>query len=471
MSLLPKIRTRYGEPIGVELFFSFPELQDDQRTYLDADVALGASSLSANGLNFSANGYIVIGNPGNLKTEIAQISGSPTATAITLASALSFAHSRGDIIRFIPYNQIVPERSTDSGSNYSVLSTIGIRADSSETYLQRSSDAATDYYKFRFYNSTTGLYSAYSVATLASGFGDDTIWSVKDRALDQLGEQKSDFVTDKYLNDSIQEGRRTCDQNPAVFRWSFRTKFGSLLGQMLSGQWRIAVPTDLRDPNTPKNILSIRIGNQNRPVVYQDRVRFNQNYLNVVHTTVATSALIGATSIILTSTHDLDSSGTVTVANEAVDDGLITITYSANNKTTNTLTCTALSRAVAAGTDIWQRGIFGLPTAYTIDAGYIYFDVPLKLDYDGQDAHIDYYSKIPAISSDSQTFDEPFYDLYVSFLKWKIKYKKANGKIDRDEDTDWKDWVEGVVKLIGQETPSQRINFIPDIEGFLSATE
>jgi len=470
---IPKIRTKYGEAVGVELFFAFPEIQDEQRTYLDADVAAGASALVADGINFADTQYIVIGNPGNIKTEIVKISGTPTATAINLSSALSFAHNRGDIIRFIPFNQIIAERSTDIGVTYTPLSAIGIRADSTETYLQRSSDSATDYYRFRFYNSTTSLYSAYSDGSIASGYADNTIWSVKHRALRQLGEVVSDLITDADLNDWIQEARRTMDYNPAVFRWSFREKFNVVLGQMLAGQWKVAVPADIRDPNSHKNILSIRFVNQNRPTVYQDRVRFNQNYLNVSHSTVTTQQTTGGVTLVLSSTHDFDPKGVVTLSNNSVNDGLINVTYTGNNKTTNTLTgCTGINRTVLVGTEAWQRAVYGLPTAFTVGGdGYYYTDVPLKVDYDGMDAKIDYYSIIPPINSDADVFDEPFYDQFVAFLKFKIKYKKSNGKLDRDGDPDWKDWVEGVARVIGQEFPDQRLNFIPDVEGFLSSTE
>lgn len=471
---LPTMRAKYGEGIGIELFFHFPELQDDQRTYLDADNAIGATTLSANGLNYAVGQYIVVGQPGNIKTEILQIHASvaPTATTITLASAASFAHNRGDIVRFIPYNQIVPEFSTDNGVTFTAASAVIIRADSMETYLQRPSDLSTYIYRFRFQNSTSSLYSAYSDNANANGYADNTIWAVKNRALNELGEERSDLINEQFLNDSIQEARRAADQNPAVFRWSFRTKFGIVIGQILAGQWRIACPTDLRDPNTYKNVLSLRVGSQNRPVVYQDRVRFNQNYLNVNHATVATQQTSGGTTLVLSSTHDFDTSGAINVANNSVGDGFIVVSYTGNNKATNTLTgVTGINRTILVNTDVWQRGVFGLPTAYTISAGYMYFDVPVKIDYDGQDVKGDYYSMIPAIATDDQTFDEPFYDLYVSWIKWKIKYKKANGKIDRDGDTDYKDWITGLGNLIGQETPGQRINFIPDVEGFLSATE
>lgn len=473
MTTLPTIRARYGTGVGVELFFAFPDLTDNEKTYLDTDQVAADVTLSANGTNFAVGQYIVIGQPGNERTEIVQIHAStvPTATAITLTAGLSFAHNRGDVIRFIPYNQIALEFSTD-GTTYSTTTAVAIRADASETYMQRTADPATYYYKFRFYNATSTLYSAYSNAVIASGYAANTRWSIKNRALNELGEERSDLINDDFLNDALDEGRRMADQNPETFRWSFRTKFDAIIGYLLAGQWQIAAPTDLRDPNTPKNVLSIRMGQQNRPCVYQDRNRFNQNYLNVSHTTLSVSALASATSLTLTNSRDFDASGTITVSSGVYGTGVITVTYTANNKTTGVLTgCTGLTANVAAAVDIWQRYVPGLPTGYTIDNALISFDSPLLTTYDGQNVHMDYYKVMTALTDDSSTLDEPFYDLYVPWVKWKIKYLKANGKIDRDGDTDYKDFITGLTNLVTQETPSQRINFVPDIEGFLSATE
>jgi hypothetical protein len=470
---LCRMRCSYGEDIGVELYFAFPDISDNEKTYLDADSAASVSTLSASGINFSNGQYIVIGQPGNEKTEILQISGTPSSTSINLVSPTTFPHNRGDIIRFIPYNQISAEFSTDQVV-YTAITPVAIRADSSETYMQRATDLSTYSYKFRFYNSTSALYSSYSAIVLATGFADNTIGAIKKRALDQLGEEIGTLITDKFLNDALQEGRRMADQNPAVFRWSFRTKFGVNIGQLKTGQWKMNAPTDLRDRNTYKNILGIRIGKQNRPCVYQDRVRFNQNYLNIANTTLATVANFGDNTLTLTNSGDfLAPSGSVSVSGQTLADATLHIVkYTGNDYQGNLTGVTGIpAGGLAAGSEVWQTAVFGLPTAYTIDNGIISFDVPLIWTYTGSNVHLDYYLDIPAISSDSDVFDEPFYDLYVPWLKYKIKYKKANGKIDRDGDTDYKDWITGLGNLIGQQTPGQRISFIPDIEGFLSATE
>ena len=474
MTTLPTIRTKYGAQIGVELFFSFPEIQDEQRTFLDADSAIGASSLSANGLNFvsPASQYIVIGQPGALKTEIVQISGTPSATAIALASATSFPHNRGDIVRFIPYNQITPEYSTDGTTFVALGSAISIRADSTETYLQHSAGLSTYSYRFRFNNGSN--FSAYSDNTSATGYADNTIGSVKRRALREMGEVIGDLITDQDLNDWLQQGRRQMDQMPQVFRFTFREKFNATIGQCISGAYSVAAPADLRDRNTYKNILGLRFGRQNRPCIYQDQVRFAQNYLNVAHTTLNGAVVFGATSVTLTSTHDLDDSGTISVAGGVVGTLHTNLSYTGNNRTTNTLTgVTGVPVAgYITGLDVWQNAnFFGLPTAYTINAGQIYFDVPFYDSLDGRNIIMDYYTTIPSITSDAGVFDEPFYDFYVSWLKWKISYKKANGKIDRDSNSDYKDFMEGVGKVIAQETIGQKVSLIPDIEGFLSSCQ
>jgi hypothetical protein len=474
MTKLPTLRAKYGEQIGVELFFSFPEIQDEQRTFLDADAVSGVSSLSANGINFSIGQYIVIGQPGALKTEIIQIHAAtaPTSTTITLAGVTSFPHNRGDIIRFIPYNQITPSESTDGGTTYTPLSAIEIRADSSETYLNRPFGLSTYFYKFTLTNGSNN--SASSDAILATGFADNTIGSVKRRALRAMGEQIGDLITDQDLNDWLYEARRTMDQQPSIFRFTFRQSFDTIIGQCLSGAWTVPAPADLRDRNTYKNILGIRFGRQNRPCIYQDRVRFQQNYLNVAHSTLNGAVTVGASSITLVSTHDFDDNGSLSVAGGAVGTLHSNIAYTGNNRATNTLT--GVTEVPAAGyitgLDVWQNANFmGLPSAYTIDSGVLKFDVPFYDQLDGRNIIMDYYKQVPVITSDSQTFDEPFYDEYVAFLRYKIKYKKANGKIDKNSDPDYIEWMEGVMKVIAQETISQKINFVPDVEGFLSATQ
>lgn len=460
--LLPKFKAKYGK-IGVELFFQFPDLSDYPVTYLDADEAASQSTLSANGTGFSTGQYIVIGMPGSEKTEIIRIhtSTTPSSTVITLASSIAFAHSRGEPIRFIPFNQIEPSRSTDSGSNYSALTAIDIRADATETYLQRASDSSTDYYKFRFYNSADATYSAYSDATIATGFADNSVYAIKHRALRAVGEKINDLITDEFLNEQLGEARREIDNTQ--LRWKFRTKFNQDVGTVIPGRWAITVPSDLRDPDTNNNILALRIGRMNIPLLYQDINRFNENYYNVAHSTLNGAITTGSTSVILTSSGDFDESGNVDIAAESLATTVDSVAYTANNESTNTLSgVTGIGENHASGRDVWQGATFGLPQAYTVNDGSIYFEVPFENDLAGENIWMDYYSVISATDSDGDTLDEPHYDLYTNYLKWKIKELKSNGTLKKEDDSDYQIFKEKKKTLIDENLLGQRIRLIPD---------
>ena len=123
-NIIPKLKLNIWENIGNELYITNPNLSDNETTYIAVDSASGASAFTVdNGLKFSTSEYVVIGKAGAEKSELLRIhtSTTPTATTITLASNTSFSHSRGETITFIPYDQILIERSTDGGSSYSTL--------------------------------------------------------------------------------------------------------------------------------------------------------------------------------------------------------------------------------------------------------------------------------------------------------------------------------------------------------------
>lgn len=477
ISQAPQLRIKTNSPIGNDVFLAFPSLDGNNSSFLDTDVSAATSNLTCNATFFTAGQYIIVGQPEQEKSEIVKIL-SLTNTSIALATPLIFSHNRGDVITVIEYNQIVPERSTDAGVSFSVLSTISINPQVTETYLQRTGDVTTDVYRFRFFNSTSSLYSGYSDNATASGYDDNTVYAIKQRALSQLGEKITDLITDNFLNDALNEGRRVVDMGTAtvegiqqrVLRWSFRTKFNTDIGNIIPGAWSVTAPTDLRDRNTYKNILGLRLGRSNWPCVYQDQRRFRQNYLNVGHSTLNGAITSGSTSIILTSSGDFDASGTIYIGAESVLLTKDAVAYTANNLSTNILSgVTGIAAGGhASGRDVWQEATFGMPTAYTIDAGVIYFDVPFDDTYAGENIYLDYYQTLTAVNSDSDVLDEPFYDLYVPYLKYKIKALKSNGSLKPTDDGDYLLFQQGLSELVSQEVGGQNVNFVPDMYGSLN---
>jgi len=466
MILLPKIKIKRGDHPGNQVLVQLPDLSEYEKTFLSADEVSGQTALSvSSSVNFAANEYIVIGNAGQDDAEIRLISSVSTG-AITVSSATTFAHSRGTVITFIPFNQV--EISTDDNTGFTsptVLITTNLRIDSLDTFYEATTGGATDYYRARFYHEQGVRYSGYSDVVISTGYGDGTVFAIKDRALKDLGYEVDDKITEQFLNTSLWEARRDLDNDSRVLRWSFRTKFDADIGTIYPGTWRVAVPTDLRDQNTHKNLLSIRIGKENRPLEYQDKVRFNQNYLNIAHTTLNGAVLTSDTSITLTDSGDFTESGNIDIAGSTATDVVDSVAYTANNETTNVISGVTGIKAAghASGADVWQGVTFGFPTFYTVHAGYIYFDVPFENNLAGEHIYADYYSTLVSYDSDADVLDEPEYDLFTSYLKYKIKYRKANGDIDPTKDADYLEWIQRKNNLISKEMLSQNIYLVPDI--------
>lgn len=467
---LPRLRISRGEFGRSILFISNPDISNNVKTFFESDTSSGTSTISVNGFGFSADDYVVLGQEGTEKAEIIKIS-SASNTSITFATNIVYNHSRGEKIQLIQYDKIHIEYKIGIEAGYSNLSNIDIKIDELETaYINDTVYSGTPenvYYRYYFYSSDDGVdfgtESGYSVWVSDNYEGYNTVYSITKRALAQIGEGYSDVVTRDFLIDCLNEGRNLVDQDSRILRWSFRTAFNYNAGNIIPGEWSISAPTDLRDRNTNKNILSIRVGREGRELEYQDKRRFNENYYNIAHTTLNGFLLNGDTSITLTSSGDFDESGEISIAADYVSGTIDTVSYTTNNKSTNIISGVTGMQADEheTGAHVWQGVSFGLPTAYTIDNGTIYFDIPFDNDYAGENIWMDYYKTITHIHDDDETFDEPSPDIYVPYLKWKIKYLKSGGTLKAVEDSDYQEFQSRLKQLIEQEMTGQYVQFIP----------
>jgi len=456
---LSKIRTNRGD-IGNEIWVKLPDLSSFEKTYLSGDEASGQTALSVlSGSNFTAGEFIMIGIPGTEQCEIRKID-SVTDTSITITVATSYSHGQGTLITFIPFDQIEIYSASSSGGSFSLLATVSIRADASETFYAATADANTVYYKARFKNSGDTTYSDYSDEVAATGFEYNSVWSVKNRALRQLGEKTGGSFTDSDLDDWLWEGRREFDKQ--FKRWSFRTSFDTDIGNCTEGAYSVSVPSTLRNPDTAQNILELRLGYNGEDVDYFDKKSFNEMYEGINHTTVATQPSVGATSIVLTDVRDFDSSGSIQIGGNV-------ITYTAKDNSTGTLSGVpasgdgSIDTAHAVGVDAWQHASFGVPRQYTVYEDKIYFDVPFGSEMEGYNLFMDFYRTLPDKNSDADLLDEPDPDMFVSFLKYKIKSRLSKGKLKLEEDPDYIDYIARRSSAIKKEFIYQGVRFSPDI--------
>ena len=66
--------------------------------------------------------------------------------------------------------------------------------------------------------------------------------------------------------------------------------------------------------------------------------------------------------------------------------------------------------------------------------------------------------------SEGDELDEPEFDFYVSYLKFKIKQRQSQGKLVLNKDADGLEYLDGLADLIRKEVSGQTILFQPDIE-------
>lgn len=438
---------------------------DRKNTFLNSDLSSGVGTMSVQSIiGITTNQILLIGDFGKENSEIilTHASTSPSGSTVTFASNTLFSHSRGTNITILAWDQIEISWSATATGSKSVLSTISIQADLLSS-LYDDTSKSNGYYFYRFKNSLTTTYSDYSNAIPFAGYGDNTVYAIKQRALEELGETIGTLITNARLNKYLDQGRRELDNNPLVLRWSFRQKFDQDIGDAIPGAYSIIAPTDLRDPNTNKNIFGLRIGKFGQALEYQTPQRFKENYRNIAHATLNGSITTADTSIVLTKSGDFDESGNIVIGAETISGVLDTVSYSANNESTQTISgVTGIGANKSTGVDVWQNATFGLPRNYTIIDGYIYFDVPFSDDYAGENIYMDYYSTIVTVNDDGDELDEPEYDMYVSYLKYRIKSLKSNGKLERDSDPDFKDWKERSISLINKEISGQDIILIPE---------
>lgn len=453
----PKIRVNRGN-IGNEIWISLPDLSALEKTFLDADAAASSTSMTViSGTNFSANQYVVVGIPGTEGAEIKKLS-SVAATSLGIA-ALTNSHVQGTPVYFIPFDQIELYSATAVGGSYSLDSTVSIRSDALETFIQKAADASSKAYKVRFKNSNDSTYSDYSDEVTGSGYSSNTVWAIKHRALDQLDERIEGAITDSFLDESLWEARREIDSMRK--RWSWRTSFNSTMGNISEGQWSIAVPTTLRDQNSNQNLLGIRFGKYGRNMSYEQKRDFDRWYMNTRHTTCS-AATAGATSITLSNCRDFDDSGSIKIGSQ-------TITYTSKTNSSGVLSGIpssgdgSITDNIAASTDVWQNVSFGVATIYTIWEGYIYFNLPFNSDLEGSNVIGDWYRTLVEKDSDSDTVDEPDYDALVSYLKYKIKDKQKKGTVNKSKDPDYLDYTRRVGLMMNREVLGQEPQLVPDI--------
>jgi len=434
-------------------------LNDAQKTYLSADIAAASGTLTVQSIKeFAVDQVLLIGEFGGEKSEIIKTHAStvPNGSTVTLAANTTFAHSIDDPVYIINYDQIEFSHADTATGAKTAKQTGGIEADSVQTIYKESTET-TGFFFTRYKNTIGTTYSDYSDAEPYANFDEDTVYAIKQRALDELGEKYGGWLTSDWLNERLWTARRLVHNK--IKRWSWRQAFDTDLGNLSTGDYRIAMPTDIKDPNTNKDVIGVRIG-ANENLEYITKREMDEEWRGTPRTTLSSAYTVGDGTITLADSRDFDDDGSIVIDED-------TIEYSANARATGVLTVsTDGDDNHSADVNVYQNTAFNLPTKYTIYEGYILFNYPLDEDFDGYNCWIDYYKTLTEYDSEGDELDEPEFDFYVHYLKWTIKHRQSQGKLKLENDSDGQLFLSGVGDLIRKEISGQEMAFIPDVDYF-----
>lgn len=451
-------------------------------TFLSEDVFVAGSTFRAQSiagfeqLSTSSGQLVCIGEIGGEKTEILRTSNSTSPSAsykeVPLRDALQFDHPQDTPVYIVDFSRTELQWAASVGGTKATLFAYptNIRPDQLEMSMIDSS-ATAGFYFTRFNENIANTNSDWSDAIPYAGYDDNMVFSIKKRALDQLGEEiDGKIITHEFLNSSLWEARR--EYHNATGKRPFRRKFNTVIGTALTGSYRVEIPTDLEGHDTAENVYGVRVG-PNQNMTYYDKKEWDFDYRNTAHSYLLNAYTKGTSvDLYLNDVHDFADSGAVTVEGTA-------ISYSARGVSGGTLRISTHGGwSCSAGSEAWQNISFGLPTKFTVFAdpagsAYIYFNRPIDTAYVNQNIYADYYRTLVGYDSDADTLDEPQYDMFVDYLKYRIKERRTKGGIPviRSRtgqvfiaDADFQEWNNKKEGALSSEYLETNITFQPAVD-------
>ena len=195
------------------------------KTLLAANLAASGTTIYVKGINgFSDNWNVQIGKTGEERTQIIEISGDPSGSAINLAGTIKDTHPIDTPVYCLKYNQIIFKRSTSGTAGTATAmtdGTTGIQADSEITQFDDSSGSAGYGYKVSYYS--TGLASESSESDWITTGGHDfySLAKIRGRAKNKaLNVTFTDNQWDEWVNEWLASNLvifEPADQPPIIY--------------------------------------------------------------------------------------------------------------------------------------------------------------------------------------------------------------------------------------------------------------
>lgn len=426
---------------------------------LKSDFASGVSSFDVYSISqFAINKVLLVGEWGNEGTSIILTHSvtAPSGNTISLASALTKAYPKDTPVSIIPFDQVEFSHAATLTGSKTVLDTLAIDPEQ-ETMTYEDTTNTDGYYFTRYKNSISGLFSDYSDGIPYSGLPQNTVGYAIDTAMNELHQGFTEKLTFPMVIGFAKQMLKLV--RGKLRTWNRYTEYDQNFGTISGGVRRYAMPTDAYDQFSNKSIKSLRIGD-GEPLLPIDRNEYIKLTEDVSYTEVATNAAIGATSLVLDDTSDLDDDGEIYVYKSGTRYDL---DYTANDKTTNTLTLAAdqITVELPAGSQVWQGLTEDTPEHFTVMDGYIYiFPMPESED-EGKNLTGDYLTDIESIDSQMDVITGVKYDMLIPFLKYKIRAVVENNGMENLQDPSYQEFRELLTDAIKNEPLPENAGFRP----------
>ena len=292
----------------------------------------------------------------------------------------------------VTYNQVQIQSPTSATGTFTTIATIDLQWSQDRTVYNDTAGTTSTYYRQRFYNTVTGVYSDWSnngVGVAISDYAANTVGYLINSVRGLTGNRDSLNLDDAFFISALNEARNVANTQFGYGRMNeWRQNFDFPI-QMLAGTNYIDLPDDVDFSETNRTVLNVRFARQsvaaNIPINYVDKREWNmRSYLNR-YSFVNGAVTSGATTLTLDSTGDFPAAGTVYVATENPTQSILTVTYTGNNLLTNTLTgCTGITRNISDNVQVFNYNITAYPYYYTVFDGRIWFDRAIPQSLQGK---------------------------------------------------------------------------------------
>lgn len=188
-----------------------PTITGNEKTYLSSSASAANTTLTVQNIEgFSTSEYLVLGKLGEEKTELVQIhtSTAPTGSTITLNAAISFDHAVNTPVTYIGFNQVAIYTASSQGGSYSEhgSSPVTLEVDQGFTEFNDTTGTTSTWYRIRYYNSTSTSYAAYSDEVQGTGYTEDSLRKIIDKANAICNDRDDKVLTEDEKIDIVNDG-------------------------------------------------------------------------------------------------------------------------------------------------------------------------------------------------------------------------------------------------------------------------